>query len=49
MGDGSLCLRCGLETYGRIWPRESITDITNVTLEMRARMEHAREIGIKNN
>lgn len=27
MGDASLCLRCGLDTYGRIWPRESIREV----------------------
>ncbi len=26
MGDASLCLRCGLDTYARIWPRESIRE-----------------------
>lgn len=26
MGDASLCLRCGLDTYSRIWPRESIRE-----------------------
>lgn len=26
MGDASLCLHCGLGTYGRIWPREPIRD-----------------------
>lgn len=27
MGDASLCLRCGLDTYGSIWPRESIREV----------------------
>jgi hypothetical protein len=27
MGDASICLRCGYETYGRIYPRESIRHV----------------------
>jgi hypothetical protein len=46
MGDASLCLRCGWETYGRIWPRESIRHV--VAPDDWPAIEEARKIGIEN-
>jgi len=46
MGDASLCLRCGLDTYARIWPRESIRDA--VAPDDWPAIEEARAKGIKN-
>ncbi len=46
MGDASLCLRCGLETYRRIWPRESIREV-NAPADWPA-IEAARALSIQN-
>jgi hypothetical protein len=47
MGDASLCLRCGLETYGRIWPRESIREV--VAPDDWPAIEAARELSVQLN
>lgn len=46
MGDASLCLRCGLDTYRRIWPRESIRDA--VAPDDWPAIEAARARGLEN-
>jgi hypothetical protein len=47
MGDASLCLRCGWETYRRIWPRESIREV--IAPDDWPAIEEARKRGIENN
>jgi hypothetical protein len=47
MDDASLCLRCGLDTYGRVWPRESIREVR--APEDWPAIEEARRKGIENN
>ena len=47
MGDASLCLRCGLDTYARIWPRESIREVQ--APEDWPAIKAARALGLENN
>jgi hypothetical protein len=47
MGDASLCPRCGLETYGRVWPRESIRDV--IAPDDWPTIKAARAVGLENN
>lgn len=47
MGDGSICLRCGYETYGRIWPREKIREV--VAPDDWNAIRIARAVGVENN
>lgn len=46
MGGASLCLRCGHETYNRIWPRESIREV-NAPDDWPI-IEEARKRGLEN-
>jgi hypothetical protein len=46
MGDASICLRCGLDTYNRIWPRESMRQV--VAPDDWPAIKEAQKKGIQN-